>query len=135
MNHQFPPDETLGQQHVISLSTHSPDLLTLAQGDSYPLIIRMETLTEQAAAEGRQLQQVSQVWGMGTTAVMVRLADTSAEDLPSAVCLQRFLFCKLTARACSIASLMMFGTCSMVSRVQRSRLPGEAHVVHTDACS
>lgn len=58
MNHHFPPDDTTARQHMISLTTHSPDLLTLTQGDSYPLIIRMETLTEQAAAEGRQLQQL-----------------------------------------------------------------------------
>eukprot|EP00775_Hariotina_reticulata_P014623 gene14623-14759_t len=58
MDLQFPSDEVLGLQHVISLTQHSPDLLTLARGDSYPLIIRLEALTDQAVAEGRQLQQM-----------------------------------------------------------------------------
>lgn len=59
MDQHFPTDDSIAQQHMISLTTHRPDLLTLARGDSYPLIIRIETLTEQAAAEGKQLQQVS----------------------------------------------------------------------------
>jgi hypothetical protein len=58
MDLQFPSDEMLGLQHVISLTQHSPDLLTLARGDSYPLVIRLEALSDQAMAEGRQLQQV-----------------------------------------------------------------------------
>lgn len=58
MDHHFPNSDDLAQQHMISLTTHSADLLSLTQGDSYPLIIRLETLTEQAAAEGKQLQQV-----------------------------------------------------------------------------
>eukprot|EP00878_Enallax_costatus_P002146 GHUV01002314.1.p1 GENE.GHUV01002314.1~~GHUV01002314.1.p1 ORF type:complete len:365 (+),score=80.41 GHUV01002314.1:265-1359(+) len=58
MDQHFPKDDSIAQQHMISLTTHSPDLLTLARGDSYPLIIRLETLTEQAAAEGKQLQQL-----------------------------------------------------------------------------
>jgi hypothetical protein len=60
MDHQFPSagDAALLQQHRISLQEHDPALLSLAAGDSYPLVIRLEALTEQAAAEGRQLQQV-----------------------------------------------------------------------------
>lgn len=60
MDHQFPlaGDALLAQQHTVSFTKHSAELLTLATGDSYPLIIRLEALTEQAAAEGRQLQQV-----------------------------------------------------------------------------
>jgi hypothetical protein len=60
MDHQFPSagDAALLQQHRISLQEQDPDLLCLAAGDSYPLVIRLEALTEQAAAEGRQLQQV-----------------------------------------------------------------------------
>jgi hypothetical protein len=60
MDHQFPPagDAALLQQHRLSLREADPELLCLAAGDSYPLVIRLEALTEQAVAEGRQLQQV-----------------------------------------------------------------------------
>uniref|UniRef100_A0A383VHQ5 RING-type E3 ubiquitin transferase n=1 Tax=Tetradesmus obliquus TaxID=3088 RepID=A0A383VHQ5_TETOB len=59
MDHQFPPpgDALLLQQHGISLRQHDPELLSLAAGDSYPLVVRLEALTEQAVAEGRQLPQ------------------------------------------------------------------------------
>ncbi|WIA39222.1 hypothetical protein OEZ86_005346 [Tetradesmus obliquus] len=60
MDHQFPPpgDALLLQQHGISLRQHDPELLSLAAGDSYPLVVRLEALTEQAVAEGRQLPQM-----------------------------------------------------------------------------
>ncbi|KAF6252455.1 zinc finger, C3HC4 type-domain-containing protein [Scenedesmus sp. NREL 46B-D3] len=66
MDHQFPlpGDVALLQQHRISLQEQDAELLCLAAGDGYPLVIRLEALTEQAAAEGRQLQQAAK--GLGT---------------------------------------------------------------------
>jgi hypothetical protein len=61
VNQQFPQDEALGRQHAIRLvhaGERKEQQLQLAQGNSYPLIIRLETLTQKAAEEGKQLQQV-----------------------------------------------------------------------------
>lgn len=58
MDCRFPQNDGMAAQHAIDLSKHSSSLLTLATGNSYPLLIRLEALTEQAVAEGRTLQQV-----------------------------------------------------------------------------
>lgn len=54
----------LAQQHVVRLvqdGQRKEEALQFARGNSYPLIIRLETLTQQAAADGKQLQQVGRL--------------------------------------------------------------------------
>jgi hypothetical protein len=61
VNQQFPLGDSLAQQHAIRLvqaGERKEQPLQTAMGSSYPIIIRLEALTEQAAAEGKQLQQV-----------------------------------------------------------------------------
>lgn len=61
MNQQFPQGDSLAQQHAIRLlqdGQRKEQPLQTAMGNSYPLIIRLEALTEQAAAQGKELQQV-----------------------------------------------------------------------------
>jgi len=61
VNQQFPPSQELSQQHVVRLvqdGDRKEQPLQTAGGNSYPLIIRLETLAQHAAAEGKQLQQV-----------------------------------------------------------------------------
>lgn len=61
VDQQFPQDAGLGQQHAIRLvqaGERKEQPLQTAMGNSYPLIIRLEALTEKAAGEGKQLQQV-----------------------------------------------------------------------------
>lgn len=66
VNQQFPQGDSLAQQHAIKLvqaGERKEQPLQTAMGNSYPIIIRLEALTEQAAAEGKQLQQVRAVSG------------------------------------------------------------------------
>lgn len=61
VNQQFPQGDSLAQQHAIRLlqdGQRKEQPLQTAMGNSYPLIIRLEALTEQAAAQGKELQQV-----------------------------------------------------------------------------
>jgi hypothetical protein len=61
VNQQFPPGDSLAQQHAIRLvqaGEPKEQPLQTAMGNSYPIIIRLEALSEQATADGKQLQQV-----------------------------------------------------------------------------
>jgi len=61
VNQHFPPSQELLQQHVVRLmqdGERKEQPLQTACGNSYPIIIRLETLAQHAAAEGKQLQQL-----------------------------------------------------------------------------
>lgn len=61
VNLNFPSNDSIAQQHTIRLvhgGERKEQPLQSPGGNSYPLIIRLETLTPQATADGKQLQQV-----------------------------------------------------------------------------
>lgn len=51
----FPPDEGTALHHVIRISEHNPQQLMEYSNNTYPLIIRLEALTDEGRAEGRCL--------------------------------------------------------------------------------
>ncbi|KAI8464107.1 MAG: hypothetical protein J3K34DRAFT_127513 [Monoraphidium minutum] len=60
MDQKFPPagDAAAAEAHVIS-SIHAPlGHMMLASGDSYPLVIRLEALTDEGRKQGRALEEL-----------------------------------------------------------------------------
>lgn len=54
---KFPkPGAEAAHQHVIDLGRHPEASLMAAEGNTFPLIIRLETVTERGAKEGHTLQ-------------------------------------------------------------------------------
>jgi hypothetical protein len=54
---KFPkPGAEAAHQHIIDMSVHSEALLMAAQGHTFPLIIRLETITEDGIKAGHSLQ-------------------------------------------------------------------------------
>lgn len=55
---QFPGGAPEGAQHVVDLSLYPESQLTAAARDSYPLVVRLETVTDKGRREGRTLQEL-----------------------------------------------------------------------------
>lgn len=58
MGLKFPPEEGVGEAHVISSLRAPMGHMMLASGDSYPLVIRLESLTEEGRAQGHTLEEL-----------------------------------------------------------------------------
>lgn len=62
----FPPSEEVGQQHCLIVNPATTELLSHVVGETFPVIIRLETLTEEGARAGHSLEAVGGgVGGMG----------------------------------------------------------------------
>ena len=54
---KFPkPGAEVAHQHVVDLGQHDEAALMAAEGNTFPLIIRLETVTERGLKEGHSLQ-------------------------------------------------------------------------------
>ena len=88
VNLQFPPSDAIAQQHAIRLVDEDggrrEQPLQAPGGNSYPLIIRLETLAQTPAAEGKQLQQVR--CGAVDTAAMLVPYDVLSHPLCWLLC-------------------------------------------------
>lgn len=64
LGHVYPsPGAPLSEQVIIDLS-ENPQELTTAEGDVYPLIFRLETISDKGLADGHVLEVVAHAHGM-----------------------------------------------------------------------
>lgn len=60
----FPSSPEVAEAHSLHTAGLAPDALGAPRGDTYPLIIRLESLTPEGGREGHTLEEVG-AWGGG----------------------------------------------------------------------
>ena len=66
MDLSFPSSEELGQQHCIILNPATTEQLSHVAGETFPIIIRLEAVTEEGVHAGHSLEEVGRGrWGKG----------------------------------------------------------------------
>jgi hypothetical protein len=63
----FPPSEELGQQHCVIVNAATLEQLSHVVGETFPIMIRLEAVTEEGTREGHSLDEVGSGETVGAT--------------------------------------------------------------------